>query len=69
MDNEQETQDNKYPHAADKSLARKELIEQLETMVDYFHRLPNKEKYSYATNADLYQHMILVVNILKICPD
>lgn len=40
-------------------------LEFLKKQVEYFPSLPEHMKYSYATNADLYDLMCLLVKILK----
>jgi len=48
-----------------KGLTREELIEQLDAQVSQFDRLPEHVKFSFATNADLYYPMLLILNIFK----
>jgi hypothetical protein len=66
MNNKHETNDSNHPKDGDESFTKHDLIEQLEYSVNYFHRLPKHEKFSFVTQADLYHLMVLVVNILKI---
>lgn len=53
------------PKEIEKCVTRKELIEQLEAHVEYFEKLPNHEKFSFAINADLYYFMMVILNIFK----
>ena len=48
-----------------KGIGRDELIEQLESHVNYFDSLPQHEKFSFALNVDLQYFMTIILNILK----
>jgi predicted glycoside hydrolase/deacetylase ChbG (UPF0249 family) len=66
MNDKNKTEKDESPKEIDKEGIREELVEQLERMVNYFHRLPKHEQFSFVTNCDLYHHMELVLKILKI---
>jgi hypothetical protein len=66
MQHEKSVQENEHPKDIEKRFTRGELIEQLESTINYFHRLPRHEQFSFVTNADLYHLMVLVLNILKL---
>jgi hypothetical protein len=65
MHDKDNAEEDKRPKEVDNQGARKELLDQLESTVNYFHKLPQHEKFSFATNADLYHLMQLVLSILK----
>ena len=48
-----------------KGISKNELIEQLESHVNYFDSLPQHEKFSFALNVDLQYFMTIILNILK----
>lgn len=48
-----------------KGITQEELIQQLEAQTNYYDKLPQHEKFSFVTNADLCYFMLLVLNILK----
>lgn len=57
--------DDKKPDDDHKEITREELIEQLEAQVKYFDTLPQHQRFSFTTNADLYYFMLIILNILK----
>lgn len=65
MDQEEQIKKDENPKEIEKSITREELVEQFEAQVNYFEKLPQHEKFSFAINADLYYFMLLIVNILK----
>lgn len=60
-----ESKDDQTPDDIDKGVTREELIDQLESQVAYFDSLPQHQKFSFTTNADLYYFMMIILNILK----
>jgi len=48
-----------------KEVTRDELVDQLQAQVNYYDQLPQHEKFTFVTNADLAYFMLLVLNILK----
>lgn len=65
MENNTDTNGENGPQDNNKGLTKDELIEQLDNFAKYFDSLPVHEKFSFATNADLYYPLLLIVNILK----
>lgn len=65
MKNEKDIQEDKDPKDTNKPIITDQFIEQLKDVVDYFHRLPRHEQFSFVTNSDLYYQMTLVVNTLN----
>ena len=62
--NDKENADN-APEKEGNPITREELIEQLDLQISYFDRLPQHEKFSFCTNADLCYFMMLIANIVK----
>jgi hypothetical protein len=65
MEDNTNTNGDSGPQDNGKGPTKDELIEQLDNFVKYFDSLPVHEKFSFATNADLYYPLLLIVNILK----
>lgn len=65
MNNENQINQDSSPENIPKGITRKELLEQLDSQVNYFENLPTHIKFSTVTHADLYYFMLLIVNILK----
>lgn len=53
------------PTEPQESVADNPHLEFLLKQIEYFPTLPEHIKYSYATNADLYDLMVIIANILK----
>jgi hypothetical protein len=62
---EGEEKADEKPDEIGNPITRKELVEQLEAQIAYFEALPQHEKFSFCTNADLAYFMLLVCNIVK----
>jgi hypothetical protein len=56
---------NPTPENPEKRLTKHDLIDQLAAQVEYFEKLPQHEKFSFALNCDLYYFMLLISNIFK----
>lgn len=61
--NKEQTNDN--PEGEGNPITREELVEQLDLQISYFDRLPQHEKFSFCTNADLCYFMMLIASIVK----
>ncbi len=64
MHKEDNVQEDQYPKDNKKVSIEDQLLDQLEQMTNHFHKLPRHEQFAFVTNAELYHHMVLVVNIL-----
>lgn len=65
VDNKGKSPDDKEPNDNNKQITRQELIDQLESQVAYFEQLPQHQRFSFTTNADVYYFMMIILNILK----
>lgn len=65
MDKDSTHKGGKEPNSDNEPFARKELLEQLQTYIDNFEKLPQHEKFSFALLCDIYYPLLIILNILK----
>ena len=66
MKNDEKVEQDCNPEPINKHIAREDLIEQLESFVYHFHKLPNHVQFSFVTYSDLINYLLPVLNLFKL---